>query len=193
MDDLLDWVIEKPEVKMVTIYALSTENLNRSQKELKYLWDLYQKEIEKLLTSEKINSNEIKVRVVGDTNSWRKDVRKTATKIMKETENYTRAVLNILIGYGSQYEILNAIKKVVKFGVKSIPPIRNTFVNYLMINRPVDLIIRTGGYHRLSNFLLYQAAYSEIYFTPTLWPDFSKREFNNILRWFWTQKRKYGK
>jgi undecaprenyl diphosphate synthase len=193
MDDLLDWVIEKQEIKMVTIYALSTENLNRSQKELKYLWDLYQSEIEKLLTSEKINSNEIKVRVVGDTNSWRKDVRKTATKIMKETENYTRAVLNILIGYGSQYEILNAIKKVVKFGVKSIPPIRNTFVNYLMINRPVDLIIRTGGYHRLSNFLLYQAAYSEIYFTPTLWPDFSKREFNNILRWFWTQKRKYGK
>lgn len=193
MEDLLDWVIEKPEIKMVTIYALSTENLNRSQKELKYLWDIYQREIEKLLTSEKINSNEIKVRVVGDTNSWRKDVRKTARKIMKETENYTRSVLNILIGYGSQYEILNAIKKVVKFGVKSIPPIRNTFVNYLMINRPVDLIIRTGGYHRLSNFLLYQAAYSEIYFTPTLWPEFSKREFNSILRWFWAQKRKYGK
>jgi len=156
MEELLDWTIEHPEIKMITIYALSTENLNRNQKELKYLWNLYQREIESLLTSEKINSNEIKVRVVGDTNSWRKDLKKTARKIMKETENYTRSVLNILIGYGSQYEILSAIKKVAKFGVKSIPPLRNTFVNYLMINRPVDLIIRTGGYNSLRNFLLNQ-------------------------------------
>jgi undecaprenyl diphosphate synthase len=192
MEELLDWTIEHPEIKMITIYALSTENLNRSEKELKYLWNIYQNELEKLLTSEKIRKHEIKVRVVGNTNSWRKDVKKTARKIMKETENYTRSVLNILIGYGSQYEILNAIKKVIKFGVKSIPPIRDSFVNYLMINRPVDLIIRTGGHHRLSNFLLYQAAYSEIYFTPTLWPSFSKREFNEILKWFWKQKRKYG-
>jgi len=193
MEELLDWIVEHPQIKMVSIYALSTENLNRSETELKHLWNIYQSELENMLTSEKIKKHEVKVRIVGNTNSWRKDVRKTARKIMKETENYTRSVLNILIAYGSQYEILNAIKKVVKFGVKSVPPIRDSFVNYLMINRPVDLVIRTGGYHRLSNFLLYQAAYSEIYFSPTLWPSFSKREFNQIMKWFWKQKRKYGK
>lgn len=193
MEAFLDWILDHPEIKMVSIYALSTENLNRSQNELKYLWNIYNKEFEKLLTSERVRKNQIRIRIVGDTNSWRSDVKKMARKVMKETENYTKTILNILVGYGSQFEIINAIKKIAKFGVRSIPPLRDSFINYLMVNRPVDLVIRTGGYHRLSNFLLYQTAYSEIYFSPTLWPDFSKREFKKIIRWFWKQKRKFGK
>lgn len=193
MRELMEWVRDYPEIEMISIWGLSTENLNRSEKELKHLWKIYNTELEKLLNSEEIRKNQIKIRVVGDSNSWNTDFKKTAKKIMKETENYTKTILNVMISYGSQFEILNAIKKVVKAGVKAVPPVRNAFVNYLMINRPVDLIIRTGGHQRLSNFLLYQAAYSEIYFSQKMWPDFSKREFNKIMKWFWKQKRNYGK
>ena len=131
--------------------------------------------------------------VIGEDNLWRSDVKHVAKTVMKTTENYTKSVLNILIAYGSHSEILSSIKKIIKTGVKVIPPLRDTFVKYLKINKPVDLIIRTGGQYRLSNFLLYQAAYSEIYFSNTLWPDFSKKEFEKILKWFWFQERKFGK
>lgn len=193
MEDFIKWASDHEEVKMVTIWGLSTENLNRSKKELQHLWNIYERELKRLLESKKLKKNQIRIRVIGDTNAWTTDFKKTARKLMKETEGYTRAILNILIGYGSRFEIINSIKNIAKSGVKKIPLLRKTFENYLMVTKPVDLIIRTGGYQRLSNFLLYQAAYSEIYFTKTLWPDFSKREFNKIMRWFWKQKRNYGK
>jgi len=112
---------------------------------------------------------------------------------MKTTERYTKNVLNILIAYGSQSEILSSVKKILKTGVKAIPPLRDALIDYMKINKPVDLIIRTGGQCRLSNFLLYQSAYSEIYFSDTLWPDFSRKEFEKIMRWFWAQERKFGR
>lgn len=193
MEEFLDWVLEHPEIKTVSIYGLSTENLNRSKKELSKLWDIYKRELKKLQNSKKIKNNKVKINVMGEEDLWRSDVKHVAKSVMRATESYTRSVLNILIAYGGQNEILNAIKKIVKFGVKSIPPLRDSFAKYLMINKPVDLIIRTGGQYRLSNFLLYQAAYAEIYFSNTLWPDFSRKEFEKILNWFWDQKRKFGK
>lgn len=193
MEEFLDWTLEHPEIKIVSIYGLSTENLKRSEKELGKLWDIYKKELEKIRNSKKIRDNKVRVNVIGEVSLWRADVKHVARTVMKTTENYTKSVLNILIAYGSHSEILSSIKKIVKAGVKAIPPLRDTFVNYLKINKPVDLIIRTGGQRRLSNFLLYQAAYSEIYFSDTLWPDFSKKEFEKIMRWFWVQERKFGR
>ncbi len=192
MEEFLDWCLEHPEIKMVSIYALSTENLKRDKKELKKLWDIYKKEFNKLLNSKKVKNNEIRVNIVGDMNAWRNDVRKLALTLMKVTENYTRYILNILLAYGSHFEILNAIKKIVGRSIKHNPLLKESFSKFLMVNRPVDLIIRTGGQYRLSNFLLFQAAYAEIYFSDTLWPDFSKKEFEKILRWFQKQKRKFG-
>lgn len=193
LEKFLDWCLEYPEIKMISVYALSTENLNRSKAELNKLWWVYKNNLKKILESEKIKKNEVKVNVIGDSAIWRSDVKQVAKTVMKTTENYAKIVWNILIAYGSQFEILSAVKKVLKGGVKRIPPLRDAFVKYLMINKPVDLIIRTGGQFRLSNFLLYQAAYSEIYFTDTLWPDFSKKELEKILRWYWKQERKFGK
>jgi len=193
LEKVLDWCLEHPEIKMISVYALSTENLNRSKKELNKLWWVYEKNFRKILKSEKIRDNSVRVNILGDSGIWRSDVRQAAKAVEKATSNYANIIWNIMIAYGSQFEILSAIKKVVKAGVKAVPPLRNSFVKYLMINRPVDLIIRTGGQCRLSNFLLYQAAYSEIYFSDTLWPDFSRKEFEKILRWFWIQKRKFGK
>ena len=193
LEKVLDWCLEFPEVKMISIYALSTENLNRREKELNKLWWVYKKKLEKILISKKIRKNQIRVNVIGNTNVWRSDVRQAAKDVKKATRNYASIVWNIMIAYGSQSEILGALYKAVKTGVKAIPPLRDSFVKNLMVNRPVDLIIRTGGQYRLSNFLLYQAAYAEIYFSPTLWPDFSKNELEKAIKWFWKQKRKFGK
>jgi undecaprenyl diphosphate synthase len=193
MEEFLDWILEHPEIKTVSVYGLSTENLKRSKLELSKLWEVYKREIKKLNSSKKVRDNGIKVRIVGEENFWRSDFKRVARSVMKTTENYTKIMFNILIAYGSQSEILSSVKKVLKAGVRAIPPLRETFMDYLKINRPVDLVIRTGGQHRLSNFLLYQTAYSEIYFTETLWPDFSKKEFENILKWFWKQEKRFGR
>ena len=193
LETVLDWCIEHPEVKMISVYALSTENLKRSKEELSKLWWVYKNNLKRILNSKKIVDNNVRVNVIGDSTVWRSDVKQVAKNVENATGNYAKIIWNILIGYGSQYEILNAAKKVVKSGVKAIPPLRDAFVKYLMINKPVDLIIRTGGQRRLSNFLLYQSAYSEIYFSDTLWPDFSRKEFEKILKWFWAQQRKFGK
>jgi len=193
MEKFVDWVLGHPEIKMVTVYGLSTENLQRDRKELKRLWNIYKTEIKKLRSSKKIKENNVRINIIGEEAFWTPDFKHTAKSVMKTTENYTKNVLNVLIAYGSQSEILNSVKKIAKAGVKAIPPLRNALINYLMINRPADLIIRTGGQRRLSNFLLYQAAYAEIYFSDTLWPDFSRKEFEKILDWFWKQQRKFGR
>jgi undecaprenyl diphosphate synthase len=193
MEELLDWVLEHPEIKMVSIYALSTENLQRSEKELGKLWLIYKREIKKLIKSKKIKDNNVRVNIFGEENLWKPDFKHISKSVMKTTENYTKNVFNILIAYGAQSEILSSIKKIAKAGVRAIPPLRDALIKYLMVNRPVDLLIRTGGQRRLSNFLLYQAAYSELYFTDTLWPDLSRKEFEKILKWFWNQRRKFGR
>lgn len=193
LEEFLDWVIEHPEITMVSIYALSTENLNRSEKELSKLWDIYHREFGKLSKSKKIVKHGIRVNIIGEMDKWRPDVRHVAKSLMKATGNYTKSVLNILLAYGSQSEILHSVKMLVKAGARKVPHMRDALNNYLMIDVPVDLVIRTGGQFRLSNFLLYQCAYAEIYFSKTLWPDFSKAEFERILKWYKKQEKKYGR
>ena len=193
MEDFLNWCLSRDEVETVTIYALSTENLNRSKKELDKLWSVYKKHLEKALHSKNVKEHQIKINVLGDAGIWRSDVKQAAKALMKTTHNYTRGVLNILIAYGSKFEIAHAVTKVLKFGVKSVPLLEQTLIKYLMVNKPVDLIIRTGGMQRLSNFLLYQSAYAEIYFSRTLWPDFSEKELERILNWYYRQEKKFGK
>ncbi len=193
MEKFIKWCLEHKEIKAVSIYALSTENLNRNQKELDELWNVYKKHLLKALKSKKFRDNKIRVNVVGDSAIWRSDVRQAAKALMKATHNYTRGAVNILLAYGSKFEIASAVKKVLKFGIKSVPFLEDALIKYLMVNKPVDLIVRTGGMQRLSNFLLYQSAYAEIYFSKTLWPDFSRKEFEKILNWYYNQERKLGK
>lgn len=190
---VLDWCDEHPEIKTVTLYALSTENLNRGPKELGKLWDIYQKELKKLLKSRKIKKKGLRVNVMGNHALWRSDVRHAAKDVMRATRHYTGGVLNILIAYGSQFEVMRGVRKLAKKGIQKVPLAEETFHKLLMVTEPVDLVIRTGGQCRLSNFLLYQAAYAELYFSKSLWPDFSKKEFRKIMRWYKKQKRKFGK
>lgn len=193
IEDFLKWCEKYKNIKTVSIYALSTENLNRDKVELNKLWSIYKREFQKILKSKEIKENGIRVNIAGDSDVWRKDVKQVAKEVMSATKHYTRGVLNILVAYGSQFEILNSVKKIIKKGIKSIPLAEKVFTKFLIIKEPVDLLIRTGGQHRLSNFLLYQSAYSEIYFSQTLWPEFTKKEFDKIMKWFLKRERKYGR
>ena len=193
MEEFMDWILEHPEIKIVSIYALSSENLNRPQEELAKLWDVYNKEFKKLMKSKKIRDNGVKINVIGEQNNWRPDVKHVAKELMKNTKNYTKSILNVLLAYGGQSEIMQTVRKMAVSTAKKIPTARDVFSNYLMVNKPVDLVIRTGGQQRLSNFLLFQCAYAELYFTETLWPDFTKKEFEKILRWYDEQEKRFGK
>lgn len=193
LENVLKWASNYPEIKMISIYALSTENLNRPKEELDYLWKLNKEKFESLLKSEEVKKNQMQIRILGDYKAWDSDTRRVAKELMANTKNYSKTVLNILLAYGGKFEIMNSINHVLKTKGKKIPVAGKLFENFLMVKKPVDLVIRTGGHYRLSNFLLYQAAYSELYFTETLWPDFSKKEFDKIMRWYKNQQKKYGK
>ncbi len=193
LEDVLEWCNDYPEIKIISIYALSTENLTRPKGELKKLWDLYKKEFEGLRETDDVKEKRMKVNIMGDSKYWRPDVRQVAKELMNTTKTYTNRVLNILLAYGGKYEIIKAAQEIVKKGVKKVPSAERIFNKMLMVNEPVDLIIRTGGEHRISNMLLYQAAYAEIYFSDTLWPDFSKKEFKKIMAWYKRRQRKFGR
>ncbi len=184
--EFLEWCSKYPEINKVSIYALSTENLNRSKEELDQLWKLFSRELKKIVNEPVIKERGIKIRVLGDSNLWRPDLKEAAKEAIKSTKQYSKNILNIMLAYGSKLELNNAVKKVVGKPLQTID-------NFLMVKEPLDLVIRTGGQHRLSNFMLYQASYAELYFTDTLWPDFTKKEFGKIMNWYREQEKKFGK
>jgi undecaprenyl diphosphate synthase/tritrans,polycis-undecaprenyl-diphosphate synthase [geranylgeranyl-diphosphate specific] len=185
IEQFLEWCMEWPEIKYISIFALSTENLNRSEEEKEKLWQIYRKKFKQMIKDERIKRNGIQVRVIGDKELWRPDVKDVIKELVRATKDYSHYILNILLAYGSKFEINWAIKRAIKKPIKTID-------KYLLVSQPLDIVIRTGGQHRLSNFMLYQARYSEIYFTQTLWPAFTKAEFNKIMRWYFEQQRKFG-
>ncbi|NIO22497.1 MAG: di-trans,poly-cis-decaprenylcistransferase [Candidatus Aenigmarchaeota archaeon] len=193
IEEFLDWCLEYDQIKTVSVFALSTENLNRNKEELEHLWKIYKENLLRTLSSEKIRKREIKVNVFGTENVWRSDVRQAARDSMKLTAQYSRKVFNILLSYGSKFEIVNAVKKIAEKGIKKTKVVEGLLDKYLWVSQPVDLIIRTGNQQRLSNFMLYQSAYAEIYFSKTMWPDFTRKEFDKIIKWYFRQQRKFGK
>lgn len=193
IEEFLEWCLEYDQIKTVSVFALSTENLNRNKEELGHLWKIYKDNLFRVLSSEKIRKRQIKVNVFGTEDVWRSDVRQAARDTMKLTAQYSRKVFNILLSYGSKFEIVNAARKIAEKGIKKTKIAEGLLDKYLWVSQPVDLIIRTGDQQRLSNFLLYQSAYAEIYFSKSMWPEFTKKEFEKIIRWYFRQKRKFGK
>lgn len=190
LKELVSW-IKEAEIKNLIIYALSTENLKRAPGEVAYLLDLFKTTIKNQL--EEITKEDARVMFAGDIKRFPEDLQKMMLKIEKETAGHKS--LNLVIGaaYGGRAEIVHAVNCLLKENKKSIT--EKDFGNYLWtagIPDP-DLIIRTGGEKRLSNFLLWQAAYSELFFTDTLWPDFSKEKFDAILKEYIARERRYGK
>jgi tritrans,polycis-undecaprenyl-diphosphate synthase [geranylgeranyl-diphosphate specific] len=198
LEEFLNWCLEVG-IPQVSIYTLSTENLNRPKEELKHLFKILEEYIDGLLNDKKkfalLEKYEVRVRFVGELNRLPKKLIKLMGKLMEKTAKYQKRVLNFLVAYGGKSEIVNAVKKLAEELIRhgKIEITEKDLEKYLYVPQPLDLIIRTGGYQRLSNFLLWQASYAEIYVTKTLWPDFSKKEFMEALRWFSRQQRNFGR
>ncbi len=144
---------------------------------------------------EKLDRYEVKVRFLGDFRRLPPRVVKLMQRLMKRTEKYQKKLVNILIAYGGKFELMEAFKKVAEKILKSgrIQIREKDIEENLMVSTPIDLVIRTGGRSRLSNFVMWQTAYSDIYVTKALWPDFSKKELIKSIEWFNEQKRNFGK
>lgn len=182
-------------VQVLSVYAFSTDNFKRSKEEVDYLMDLFIIMFNKKM--KKIKDNDIKVIFSGRREPLRKDVLASMDKIVEETKNNKRGILNICLNYGGQEEIVDATKKIVELvnnGELNIDDVdKNNFYKYLYNDLPpLDLLIRTSGEFRLSNFMPYQSTYSEFYFTDTLFPDFDNREFDKAIESYNKRDRRFG-
>lgn len=198
LEEVLEWCFELG-IKNLTVYAFSTENFDRDSTEVKTLMTLCKNELEKALKDSRIHKNQVKIRVIGRLDLLPEDISKSAKEVMEKTKDYNNYSLNIAIAYGGREEIIQAIKKIasdVKEDKLKIDDIKESIVSrYLYTNGlpDPDLILRTSGEERISNFLLWQLAYSELYFSDVYWPAFQKRDFLKAIRTCQQRKRRFGK
>lgn len=187
----------KSGVKALTLFAFSTENWKRPKTEVKTLMSLLLSSL-KNEADELINNN-IKLQVIGNLESLPKTVVQGLGKVIEKTKNNDALTLTIALSYGSRQEIVNAFKNISKKVVNknlSIEEIDENVINnhlYTFTLPDVDLMIRTSGEKRISNFLLWQIAYAELHFTDVLWPDFSKHDFYSAILDYQNRERRYGK
>jgi len=190
MENCLKWCLEN-EIEEVSVYSLSIENLiKRPQDELREIFRVLAHYFNKLSTDDLVHKYEIKVRVLGRIYKLPDFVVKAANNVMRSTRPYQRHVLNLLVAYGAQDELLRCAQALSRSRIGRVT--RKILERSLWVSRPVDLIIRTGGDHRLSNFLLYQSAYAEIFFVDKYWPDFTRDDFEACLEAFERSQRRMG-
>jgi len=178
----------KQKIKYLTLYAFSTENWNRPRKEIKYLFNLLENFL--LNKIEDLHKQNIKLKIIGVKN-FSKKLNKLLTSSEKKTSKNTTLQINLALNYGSKLEIINAIKKLNKNN-KRITELNLS--KYLQTNNipDPDILIRTGNTKRLSNFLLWQIAYAEIFFEKKLWPDFNEKDYVRIIKKFKNIQRNFG-
>jgi len=178
----------KNKIKFLTLYAFSTENWRRPKKEINYLFSL----LETFLINrvEELHKQNIKLRVIGVKNFSSK-LNNLLNKSEKKTSKNSKLQINLALNYGSKFELINAFKSIKKNREKIS---ENNIKKYLQTkNIPdPDLLIRTGNTQRLSNFLLWQLAYAEIFFEKKLWPDFNEKDYNRLIKKFKNIKRNFG-
>jgi undecaprenyl diphosphate synthase len=175
-------------IPVVSFYVFSSENWKRPKSEINYLFNLikiyFKKEINNII------DNKIKINILGRLNSMPFEIKKTLKNAVKKTKNNKKLIVNLAINYGSKNEIIDSIKKLNS---------KSKIINEENINHNLysklpfpDILIRTGGKKRLSNFMLWQLAYAEIFFLAKLWPDFSKNDLNKVIKKYYKIKRNFG-
>ena len=195
--DALEIILEEAVrigVKFLTVYAFSTENWSRSEEEINALMDLFKLYLPRIKT--KAVKNNVGVKFIGDIEKFPTDLVNSCNELMDATKNMTASTFVIALNYGARDEIVRAVNKILRDSkdndIRSID--QKTFSNYLDtkdINDP-ELIIRTSGEMRLSNFLLWQSAYSEFYFTDKLWPEFDIEELHKAIIDYNNRERRFG-
>tara|TARA_B110000027_G_scaffold44249_1_gene48701 strand:+ start:3816 stop:4535 length:720 start_codon:yes stop_codon:yes gene_type:complete len=185
------------EIKYLTLFTFSTENWSRPEDEVGVLMRLLVSTLKKEF--DRLIKNNIKLKAIGDLDGLPNLVKEELIYVMKKTEKNSGLTLTLALNYGAKEELTQAIKMIankVKNSIISPEKVDQSTINEHLYSRylpPVDLLIRTSGEKRISNFLLWQIAYAELYFTKTLWPDFSKKDLNKALINFCKRERRFGK
>jgi len=198
LEEVLEWCFELG-IKNLTVYAFSTENFDRESNEVRTLMELCKEQLEKASKDSRIHKNEVKIRVIGHLESLPEDIATSAQYVMNETKEYEKYSFNIALAYGGREEIIQAIQKIasdVKEGNLEINDIKEPIVSKYLYTNGIpdpDIVLRTSGEERISNFLLWQLAYSELYFSDVYWPAFQKRDFLKAIRTCQQRQRRFGK
>ena len=180
-------------IKFLTLYAFSSENWNRPEKEVNALMTLLVSAINK--ETKTLMNNNIRLCTIGDINKLPSKAQKELQESITKTKDNTRMTLVLALSYSGRGEIINAVQNIIKDGKKPEEINEDTFQQYLTTKSVPDpeLLIRTSGEYRISNFLLWQIAYSELYFTNTLWPDFRKADLYKAILNYQNRERRFGK
>jgi len=200
VENLLDWC-EQLDIKIITLYALSIENLNRNDKELEYLYELILQRLEKLYKDPRIHKNKMRVKGIGRIEVLPDSIKEILQRLDDATKGYDKHFLNIALAYGGQLELVDAVKKIgekIKDGSIKVNDIdkkeieANLYTSHLPQSSP-DMILRTSGEKRLSGFLMWQSVYSELVFMDIFWPEFRKIDLMRAIRTYQERKRRIGK
>ena len=180
-------------IEFLTLYAFSTENWLRPKLEVNSLMNLLVSSI--INETKTLMNNDIKLMAIGDINKIPKTAKNKLDSVIEKTKNNAKMSLILAISYSGRWEIINAVKKIIKNNVDANEINEHLFEQYLDTKNVPDpeLVIRTSGEHRISNFLLWQIAYSELYFTKVFWPDFRKKDFINAIVEYQKRDRRFGK
>jgi tritrans,polycis-undecaprenyl-diphosphate synthase [geranylgeranyl-diphosphate specific] len=190
MEECLKWCVEEG-IEEVSVYALSSENLaKRPKEELGEIFNIFAEYFKKLSQDDLVHKYEVRVRVLGHAYRLPKFVLEAAQDVAKATRKHAKHFLNVLVAYGGQDELLRCVRAASRSRLARVT--QKMLERYLWVSRPVDLVIRTGGDHRLSNFLLYQSAYAEIAFVDKYWPDFTREDFDRCLAQYERSQRRMG-
>jgi tritrans,polycis-undecaprenyl-diphosphate synthase [geranylgeranyl-diphosphate specific] len=197
LEEVLEWCLEIG-VNMLTVYAFSTENVGRDRSEVNTLMRMFVDGFRRLGDEPRVHKNKIRVRVLGQREVLPKDLQEAIRYAEDKTAGYDQYFFNLAVGYGGREEIVQAIKSVaraVESGKIKVDDIDERLVSDFLYTKDIpdpDLILRTSGEERISNFLLWQLAYSELYFSDIYWPGFRKVDFLRAVRSYQQRKRRYG-
>lgn len=195
IEELLKWCRDLG-IKELTLYTFSTENFNRSEKEVSYIMNLFRKYIKRLKNDKSLQKNKLKVNFIGRLGMFPQDIQKEMKEVMEKTEGNDGFKVNFAMAYGGRSEIIDAIKKIIKkvknneINIDDVD--ENTLSENLYLKNEPDIVIRPGGEKRISNFLIWQSYYSEWFFLDKLWPEFTKEDLVKIIDEFKGRERRFG-
>lgn len=199
VEALLDWCLDL-NIKSITIYAFSMQNFQRPLHEINEIMRLMQERLNKLLVDERIHNNEVQVKIIGRRQLLPSDLQLLIERVEKATANYSNHYLNMAIAYGGRAEIVDATKQIVtqiQTGKLALDEITEDVIEQYLYTAHLpqsepDLILRTSGEERLSGFMIWQCAYSELCFIDVFWPDFRRIDFWRVIRTYQKRDRRYG-
>jgi tritrans,polycis-undecaprenyl-diphosphate synthase [geranylgeranyl-diphosphate specific] len=198
LENVLDWCLELG-VKHLTVYAFSSENFNRNPLEVKRLMELFEENFLKMAEDARVHGNRIHIRAIGQIDKLPKRVRDAIAVAEERTRGYQDYFYTVAVAYGGRQEILDAVRTIaeeVRAGRLKPSDIDESLISKYLYTKHLpdpDLILRTSGEERISNFLLWQVAYSELYFTDVYWPGFRRIDFLRAIRTYQLRQRRYGK